>query len=61
MVDAPDVDTAVFCRVLRDSAGAIEIQGENGVGHVELVRGDVWILRWSGIRSLVLSGDVELV
>ena len=60
MVDKPDEDTAVFCRVLRD-AGTVEIQGEAGVGDVELKRGDVWVLRWSSVDEAVTKGDVELI
>ena len=60
MVDSPDLDTAVFCRVLRD-AGTVEIQGEQGIGEIELSRGDVWVLRWRDVRKGVLEGDVELI
>jgi len=60
MIDAPDLDAAVFARVLRD-AGPVEVQGELGVGEVELRRGDVWVLRWAAVREKVLGGDVELI
>ncbi|KAH0274903.1 hypothetical protein KCU91_g4940, partial [Aureobasidium melanogenum] len=60
MVDAPDVDAAVFVRVLRD-AGHVEVQGEQGVGIVELRRGDVWCVRWSAVKEACLRGDVEMV
>ncbi|THY74930.1 hypothetical protein D6C94_04430 [Aureobasidium pullulans] len=60
MIDAPDPETAVFVRVLRD-AGTVEVQGEDGVGVVELRRGDVWCVRWSAVKEGVLRGDVELV
>lgn len=60
MVDKPDDDTAVFCRVLRD-AGSVEVQGEGGAGDVDLKRGDVWVLRWSAIKEAVVTGDVELL
>jgi GINS complex subunit 4 len=60
MVDKPDEDTAVFCRVLRD-AGTVEIQGDQGTGVVELKRGDVWVLRWRDVRVGVTRGDVELM
>ncbi|KAF2722281.1 GINS complex, Sld5 component [Polychaeton citri CBS 116435] len=61
MVDKPDEDTAVFCRVLRDVVQPIEVHGEVGANEVELKRGDVWVLRWSSIRDLVKTGDVEMV
>ncbi|RMY40550.1 hypothetical protein D0865_12530 [Hortaea werneckii] len=60
MVDKPDEDGAVFCRVLRD-AGEAEIHSEEGTSEVELKRGDVWILRWSAVRDAVVRGDVELI
>ena len=60
MVDKPDEESAVFCRVLRD-AGSVEIQGETGSGVVDLKRGDVWVLRWSAIREAVVKGEAELI
>lgn len=60
MVDKPDEDSAVFCRVLRD-AGSVEIQGETGVGYVDLKRGDIWVLRWSAVKDAVVKGEVELI
>ena len=60
MVDKPEEDSAVFCRVLRD-AGNLEIYGEAGVGDVDLKRGDVWVLRWSAVKEAVVRGDVELI
>lgn len=60
MVDKPDEDAAVFCRILRD-AGTVEIQGEAGAAEVELRRGDVWVLRWSAVRVATVKGDVELI
>ena len=60
MVDKPDEDSAVFCRVLRD-AGSVEIQGETGAGDIYLKRGDIWVLRWSAVREAVVRGEVELI
>ena len=60
MVDKPDEDGAIFCRVLRD-AGSVEIQGDTGVGDVELKRGDIWVLRWSAVKDAVVRGDVEMI
>ena len=60
MVDKPDEDTAVFCRVLRD-AGSVEVFGQEGTSVVELRRGDVWVLRWSAVKEGVGRGDVELI
>jgi len=60
MVDTPDEETAVFVRVLRNAGSAV-VQGEQGVGEVELRRGDVWILRWGDVRRSVLAGDLEMI
>lgn len=60
MVDKPDEDTAVFCRVLRD-AGRVEVQGEAETKEVELQRGDVWVLRWRAVREGVGRGDMEMI
>lgn len=60
MIDKPDEDNAVFCRILRD-AGQVEVQGEQGAGTVELNRGDVWVLRWRDVKEGVEKGDIELI
>ncbi|KAF2858830.1 GINS complex, Sld5 component [Piedraia hortae CBS 480.64] len=60
MVDAPESDSVVFCRVMRD-AGRLRLHGESGPVRVELKRGDVWVLRWSSVVQLVKKGDVELI
>ncbi|KAK8206665.1 GINS complex subunit [Zalaria obscura] len=60
MVDTPDSESAVFCRVLRD-CGEVDIWGEDGRAKVDLRRGDVWVLRWSAVKERVVGGDVELI
>lgn len=60
MVDKPDEDSVVFCRVLRD-VGSVEIQGESGTSYVDLKRGDVWLLRFSALRDALVRGEVELI
>ncbi|KAK5115480.1 hypothetical protein LTR62_001139 [Meristemomyces frigidus] len=60
MVDKPDEDQAVFCRVLRD-AGRVEVQNADATEEIELRRGDVWVLRWSAVKRAVHRGDVELI
>lgn len=61
MVDAPDLDTAVFIRVLRDVEQPVMVHGEQGEGEVDLRRGGVWVLRWRDVRVGVISGDLELL
>ncbi|EME84540.1 uncharacterized protein MYCFIDRAFT_195556 [Pseudocercospora fijiensis CIRAD86] len=56
MIDKPDDDTAVFCRVLRDCFVERPVYGG-----IDMVRGDIWVLRWSTIREKVKIGDVELI
>lgn len=58
MVDTPDMDKAVFCRVLRD-IGVVSIEGTDV--RCDMRRGDVWVIRWSAIRNAVLAGDAELM
>ncbi|KAF2195425.1 GINS complex, Sld5 component [Zopfia rhizophila CBS 207.26] len=58
MIDKPDEDTAVFCRVLRE-VGVVSVEGTDRV--FEMKRGDVWVVRWSAIRQRVLLGDIELI
>ncbi|KAK5141866.1 hypothetical protein LTR04_002438 [Oleoguttula sp. CCFEE 6159] len=58
MVSTPDPDTAVFCRVLRD-VGEVLVEGTDAA--FEMRRGDVYVVRWSAVREVVLNGDVELI
>ncbi|KAF2835635.1 GINS complex, Sld5 component [Patellaria atrata CBS 101060] len=62
MIDAPDLDTAVFCRILRD-LGKMLIEGKDREHHreLDLKRGEIFIVRWSSIKESVFAGDIELV
>lgn len=59
MIDSPDLDTAVFIRMLRDR----DVYGKGTDADVTLpaANGDILILRWSSARPLVEEGDAELV
>ncbi|KAK5990641.1 DNA replication complex GINS protein SLD5 [Cladobotryum mycophilum] len=59
MVDAPDLDTAVFIRLFKDK----DVHGKGTDADVTLPanNGDILILRWSSARQLVEDGDAELV
>lgn len=59
MVDAPELDTAVFIRALKDCI--VEIQGRNAEDMVDALAGEVLIARWADVKPLVLKGDAELV
>ncbi|CCF44516.1 DNA replication complex GINS protein SLD5 [Colletotrichum higginsianum] len=59
MIDGPDLDTAVFVRLLRD----VDVQGRgtDSDGVVVGREGDILILRWSSAKPVVDAGDAELV
>lgn len=59
MIDSPDLDTAVFIRMLRDA----DVHGRGTDADVTLParNGDILILRWSSAKTLVHDGDAELV
>ncbi|OLN88678.1 DNA replication complex GINS protein SLD5 [Colletotrichum chlorophyti] len=59
MIDGPDLDTAVFIRLLRDVE--VEGKGTDSDGRVPGKAGDVLILRWSSAKPVVDAGDAELV
>ena len=59
MIEVPDVDQAVFVRALRDVDSPIFVEGTD-VGF-QMFKGDIYVIRWSAIRQLVLSGDAELI
>lgn len=59
MIDSPDMDTAVFIRMLKDR----DVHGQGTDADVTLAAkdGDILILRWSSAKSVVEAGDAELV
>ncbi|KAF4332432.1 DNA replication complex GINS SLD5 [Fusarium beomiforme] len=59
MIDSPDLDTAVFVRMLRDK----DVHGKGTDDDITLPaeNGDVLILRWSSAKHMVDVGDAELV
>ncbi|KAF2402333.1 GINS complex, Sld5 component [Trichodelitschia bisporula] len=59
MVDVPDVDKAVICRVLKDNVGVVAVEGTDV--RCDMERGDVWVIRWSAIKERVMAGDLELI
>lgn len=60
MIDTPDLDTAVFCRALRD-VGVVSVGSVEEDRDFEIRRGDVVVVRWRVVRERVLAGDVELI
>ncbi|KAI0829988.1 GINS complex, Sld5 component [Hypoxylon sp. FL0890] len=59
MIDTPDLDTAVFIRLLKDTL--VEGRGTDADGQMDGKNGDVVILRWSDAKKLVDSGFAEIV
>lgn len=59
MIDTPDLDTAVFIRLLRDCL--VMGKGVDEDGSMNGKSGDILILRWSDAKSLVETGHAELV
>ncbi|CAH0049644.1 unnamed protein product [Clonostachys solani] len=59
MIDSPDLDAAVFIRMLRDR----EVTGQGTDADITLnaSNGEILILRWSSAKSIVEVGDAELV
>ncbi|KAI9834926.1 MAG: hypothetical protein M1819_002649 [Sarea resinae] len=49
MIETPDLDTAVFCRVLRDVDEPVVIEGTDTEVHMR--RGDVFVVRWRLVRE----------
>ncbi|KAL9615240.1 MAG: hypothetical protein Q9167_000334 [Letrouitia subvulpina] len=59
MIDQPDFDKAVFVRALRDVGELVHIEGTDTV--FEMKRGDIYVVRWSAVKELVFTGDLELL
>ncbi|KAF8426042.1 hypothetical protein EV426DRAFT_594849 [Tirmania nivea] len=61
MVEEPDLDSAVFCRVVRELGEGEELVVKGTDARVELSRGDVVVVRYRAVRKWVLGGEVELL
>ncbi len=59
MVEQPDIDKAVFLRGLRDVDSPVFVEGTD-MGF-RIAKGDVYVVRWSAVREIVLNGDAELI
>jgi GINS complex subunit 4 len=58
MVDTPDLDRAVFIRAL-DDIGEVKIPGTDV--RIDLQKGDISVIRWSAVKSIVQRGEAELI
>ena len=61
MVEEPDLDSAVFCRVVRELEEGEELVVKGTDARVELMKGDVVVVRYRAVRKWVLGGEVELI
>ena len=62
MVEGPDTDTAVFVRVLRDiEAGRVRVEGTDIGKGGPWRTGEIVVVRWSAVKTLVLGGELELI
>ncbi|KAI1339623.1 GINS complex, Sld5 component [Xylariaceae sp. FL0016] len=59
MIDAPDLENAVFIRLLRDTL--VEGRGTDADGAMDGKNGDIVILRWSDAKPLVDSSKAEIL
>ena len=59
LIDAPDLDSAVFIRLLKDSL--VRGRGVDDDVADTYDEGDILIIRWSDAKTLVNIGDAELV
>jgi|TARA_B110000091_G_C13736813_1_gene441505 hypothetical protein len=57
MIDSPNLDEYVFCRVL-DDIGTLRVSDDQDL---ELNVGDIYALRYSTIQGLLLQGKLHLV
>lgn len=59
MIEEPDLDKAVFIRVLRDVPEPIVVEGTDAAFHLN--SGQVFVVRYSAVRENLERGDVELI
>jgi len=70
MIEKPDMDKAVFCRVIRTPQDAditfakfvpnssiLTCSGEE----IMLEEGNIFLIRYSAVRKYIVDGDVELI
>ena len=59
MVEAPDADRAVVVRALEDDGERVVVPGTDI--DFRMRRGEVFVVRWSAVRAVVLAGEAELL
>ncbi|EMR11210.1 hypothetical protein PNEG_00800 [Pneumocystis murina B123] len=58
MIEKPDLETAVFCRVINTVEQDIPISKNETI---TLNKGNIYLLKYKVIRSFLRTGDVELI
>jgi len=58
MIEEPDLDTAVFIKVVKDVD--LEMDDVEG-GELGLSVGDIYVMRYSAVRDALEKGEVELI
>ncbi|EZF94124.1 hypothetical protein H113_05063, partial [Trichophyton rubrum MR1459] len=68
MVVAPENKEVVFVRCLSDESRIVipASEGEDGIAGLEryggsMVRGEVWVVRWEGVKDAWKRGDIEVL
>lgn len=62
MIEEPDLDSAVFCKVVKDiEFGEREVLIQGTQARLELLKGDIIVVRYRAVRRFVLGGEVELI
>ena len=64
MVQGPEDREAVFVRCLVEEVGVVMPPGDGVEEEVEGVRmrmGDVWVVRWEGVKGAGGRGEVEVL
>jgi GINS complex subunit 4 len=59
MIDTPDLEKAVFIRLLSDAL--VEGRGVHADGAMDGKDGDILILRWADAKPLIKAGTAELI
>lgn len=59
MIETPDLECAVFIRLLKDAF--VEGRGVDSDGSLDMRESDIVILRWADAKPLVEAGSAELV
>lgn len=59
MIDSPDLDSAVFIRMLKDHD--VHGLGTDADNTLPATNGDILIMRWSSAKTFVSDGHAELV